>query len=257
MSASGAPLPLQDQVVLVTGSAHRVGKAIALAAAAAGARVAVHYHRAEAAAQATLDELHAWGIDAAAFQADQADPAQIDALFAAVIQRFGRLDVLVNSASAFLPGEFLDLDIADWQRGLAVNLSGPLLCCQAAARRMLAQDPPGGAIVNILDTIGRRPWPRFTAHSVAKAGLLHLSTGLARSLAPHIRVNAVVPGPVLKPDAMPAARWDALGARLPLARAGQAGDVGRAVVYLAAERFLTGVVLSVDGGDGLLGSSDE
>ena len=257
MSAPAAPLPLQDQVVLVTGAAHRVGKVIALAAATAGARVAVHYHHAESAAQATLNELHARGVDAAAFQADQADPGQIDALFAAVIERFGRLDVLVNSASAFLPGEFLDLDLADWQRGLAVNLSGPLLCCQAAARRMLAQDPPGGAIVNILDTIGRRPWPRFTAHSVAKAGLLHLSTSLARNLAPHIRVNAVVPGPVLKPDAMSATRWEAMGARLPLGRAGQAGDVARAVVYLASERFLTGVVLSVDGGDGLIDSSVE
>lgn len=256
MSGLDAAPALQDQVVLVTGAAHRVGKAIALAAADAGARVAIHYHRSEEAAHTTVRELVRRGVEAAAFQADQADPAQVSTLFEAVHEHFGRLDVLVNSASSFVPGDFLDLDPATWRRVIDVNLSGPLLCCQAASRRMLAQDPPGGAIVNIIDNIGRTPWPRYTAHSVAKAGLLHLSTALARTLAPAIRVNAVVPGPVLKPEGMSAARWEALGRRLPLGRPGQAEDVGRAVVYLAAESFVTGAVLSVDGGEWLVRSGD-
>lgn len=248
-------IDLTDNVALVTGAAHRVGKAIALALAAEGAHIAVHYHGAAEAAQETVREIKSLGVDAFSIQADQADPDQVAALFTAVQERFGRLDILVNSANMFKRTDFLEISHEEWQRVMNVNLTGPFLCSQAAARMMLAQDPPGGSIINIIDNSALTPWPPFPHHSVAKAGLLTLSKVMTRRLGPEIRVNAIAPGPVLKEPSRSDESWAAIGARLPLQRTGSAEDVGRAVVYLAREDFLTGVILNVDGGEWLLNAS--
>ncbi len=248
---------LTDKVALVTGAAHRVGLGIALTLAAEGVHIAVHYHSAADQAQEAVRAIKSHGVDAFSFQADQAHPQQVNLLFDAVREHFGRLDILVNSASMFKKADFLSLSFEEWQRVLGVNLSGPFLCSQAAARLMLQQDPPGGVIINITDNSALQPWPQYPHHSVAKAGLLMLTKVMARRLAPHIRVNAVVPGPVLKPPTLSDARWAQLGARLPLRRTGTAADVGRAVVYLAGEGFLTGAILSVDGGEWLAGAWDD
>ncbi|MBN1965737.1 MAG: SDR family oxidoreductase [Anaerolineae bacterium] len=245
---------LTDQVALVTGSAHRVGKVIALALAAAGTNIVIHYHGAEDDAQTAVREAKSFGVDAIRVQADQSDPQQVNALFDAVREHYGRLDILVNSANLYRKIDFFALSYDDWQRVLAVNLTGPFLCCQAAARLMQAQDPPGGVIVNILDNSAFHPWAGFPQHGVAKAGLLNLTQTLARRLAPGIRVNAVVPGPVLKEPGRSDESWQQLGERLPLRRTGTPEAVGRAVVYLASEGFLTGTILHVDGGESLVQS---
>ena len=247
--------PLTDRIALVTGAAHRVGKAIALALAAEGVHMVVHYYRSGDAAHDTVRAIKSCGVDAVSFQADQSDPQQVNDLFDAIREQFGRLDILVNNASMFRKADILTLPPSEWQRVLDVNLTGPFLCSQAAARLMLENDPPGGVIINILDNIGRQPWPQYPHHSVAKAGLRMLSSVMARRLAPAIRVNAVVPGPVLKPARLSNDRWMQVAARLPLGRAGTPEDVARAVVYLAREDFLTGAELSVDGGEGLIGGS--
>lgn len=252
-----ARISLHDSVAVVTGSGHRVGKAIALALAAQGVHIAVHYHRSEDAAYDTVREIKSLGVDALAVQADQSDPQQVTALFDAVRDHFGKLNILVNSASLFKKTDFMDMTPAEWQRILDVNLTGPFLCSQAAARMMLEADEPAGAIINIIDNIGRLPWPEFPHHSVAKSGLLMLTQILARSLAPAIRVNAVIPGPVLKPDHVPDEYWHSLGQRLPMQRTGTAEDVGRAVTFLAQEDFLTGAILSVDGGEWLTNVSGD
>jgi NAD(P)-dependent dehydrogenase (short-subunit alcohol dehydrogenase family) len=242
---------LSHKVALVTGAAHRVGRSIALALAAAGAHVVVHHYQSTAAAQDTLNAIRQFGVRALPVQADQSDPAAVRAVFETVDAAFGRLDILVNSASMFQRSDFLTLEAADWQRTLDVNLTGPFLMSQHAARIMQRQTPPEGVIVNILDNIGLQPWPDYTAHSVAKSGL-HMHTRLlARRLAPDIRVNGIVPGPVLKPEVLPDARWQAIGAQNPLERTGTPEDVARAVTFLIEAGFITGAILNVDGGEWL------
>ncbi|HOA23013.1 MAG TPA: SDR family oxidoreductase [Aggregatilineales bacterium] len=248
-------MDLNGKVALVTGGARRVGKAIALGLAARGMNVLIHYNRSEAEARQTLDEIRAMGVQAEAVQGNLGNPLDIEHIFVTLESTFRQLDLLVNSASTFLAGHILEATVSDWNYVMAVNLRAPFLCSQRAAHLMLARQSPG-VIINIADVAGQVPWTRFPIHSVSKAGLIMLTQVLAKSLGPDIRVNAVVPGPVLKPDAMPDARWEALSAALPLERAGTPENVVQAVLALAENDFITGAVLNVDGGDSLLGSID-
>jgi NAD(P)-dependent dehydrogenase (short-subunit alcohol dehydrogenase family) len=239
-------MPLSGQVALVTGGAHRIGKAIALELARAGADLVIHYHRAASAARDTANEISALGCQALIVGADLGDVTAITRLFTAVEREFGGLDVLVNSASVFKATDFLTMTPEQWDLTLDVNLRGPAFCAQAAARLMLPRG--GGHIVNIADVIGLQPWPRFPHHSVSKAGLIMLTQVLAATLAPTMRVNAVAPGPVLKPPAMSNERWREIGAASLLGRPGQATDVAEAVLFLVRSDYITGEVLVVDGG---------
>ena len=246
-------LSLKGKIALVTGAAHRVGRAIALELARHGAHIALHYHRSPAEmVQAATSEIAAQGVKVEAISADLSQPDAIAQLFERILSTFGRLDILVNSASAFQKRSLLEITLADWEYTMQVNLRAPFLCTQAAARMMLAQAPIGGVIINICDQGVFKPWLDYAHHGVSKAGLYALTMVTAASLGPHIRANAVVPGPVLKPPAMPDGRWQALGERSPLKRVGTAEDVARAVVYLAAEDYLNGVALPVNGGEHLL-----
>jgi NAD(P)-dependent dehydrogenase (short-subunit alcohol dehydrogenase family) len=239
-------MELQNSVALVTGGAHRVGRAVALALAEAGADLIIHYHSSSAAADATAQEIETMGRRVLAVQADLGDVAAISPLFQAAEREFGRLDILVNSAAVFESLDFMDMTPAQWDRTLNVNLRAPAFCAQAAARLMLAGD--GGHIINTADVIGLQPWPRYPHHSVAKAGLVMLTQVLAGALAPTIQVNAIAPGPVLKPEAMSEERWQAIGAASLLGRPGQVADVAEAVLFLVSSNYITGEVLVVDGG---------
>ena len=237
---------LKGNVAVVTGGAHRVGKAIALALAGAGAHVVVHYHSAEAAAAETKAEIEALGVQAVAVQADLSTAAGIAALFAATEAAFGGLDILVNSAASMDRGDVRTLTRAAWQQVMDLNLTGPFFCAQAAARLMAGRG--GGAIVNISDLAGLQPWTRYPAHSVSKAGLLMVTEVLAKALAPQIRVNAIAPGPVVKTVGWDDERWRQLGDHTLLKRTGSGEDVARAVLYLLEADFVTGQTLVVDGG---------
>ncbi len=243
-------LELTHKVALVTGAAHRVGLAIALELARAGLHIALHYGASPADRIAdALAQIEALGVRAIPFQADLSDASAIPPLIEAVGAAFGRLDVLVNSASNFQRTRLGAITLDDWNTTLAINLTAPLLLTQAAAALMLKHDPPGGAIINIGDKGALAPWVDFAAHGVSKAGLLALTKLSAVSLAPHIRTNMVIPGLVLKPEATPDERWQKLGAATPLARPGSAEDVARAVAYLVREPYLNGAVINVDGGE--------
>jgi len=240
---------LSNRTALITGAAHRVGKAIALELAAAGAQVILHYNSSEAAARETLAELHGLGARALALRADLAQPAEIEGLFDRVAAECGALDVLVNSASIMETGEAATLSLDAWNRSLAVNLTAPFLCAQRAARLMRSRGE--GVIVNITDGSALRPWAQYPAHSVSKAGLVMLTQVLAKALAPTIRVNAVCPGPVLKPPDWDEARWTRVGQNTLLKRTGSGYDVARAVRFLIENDFVTGETLFVDGGERL------
>ena len=189
-------MDLEGKVALVTGGARRVGRAIALALAARGMDVLVHYHRSEAEAQETVEQIRALGVRAEAAQANLGNPLDIEHMVVVLENYFGRVDVLVNNASTFQARDALEMTIDEWNYVMAVNLRAPFLCCQRAAHLMLARASQG-VVVNIADVAGLVPWPRFPHHSVSKAGLIMLTEVLAKTLGPEIRVNAVVPGPVL------------------------------------------------------------
>lgn len=244
---------LSDQVALVTGSAHRVGKAIALELARHGVNILVHYHNSsDSTVRETLHEIKSNGVGAFAVQADISKPEGVETVFAALKEHYNRLDILVNSASVFKANKLMDVSLADWQLSLDVNLTAPFLCTQAAARMMRENDPSGGAIINICDYGSVRPWPERVDHNISKAGLKMLTEVSAVSLGPdNIRVNGVLPGPVLKAPGTSDEAWAKAGQRSPLKRPGAGEDVARAVAYLVSEDYITGTILPVNGGETL------
>ncbi len=242
-------MDLNGKVALVTGGAVRVGKAISLALADAGADIVMNYNTSAAASTQTVAEIEARGRQALAFQADVAQGAQVQAMVDAAIARFGRLDVLVNSASVWQRTPWEELTEEMWDAKVDVDLKGAFLCAKAASPYLTAHG--NGAIINIVDLSALKPFPNFLAHSAAKAGLLNLTYGLAQELAPAVRVNAVAPGPVLPPPDYTEAQNAATAKRTLLGRWGTAEDVADAVVFLAKAPYITGVLLPVDGGERL------
>lgn len=239
-------MELKGKVALVTGAAHRLGRAIALELARQGCHLLVHYHRSEQQARRTVQQAQAHGVQASMAQADLSHGDGVAALFAALDEAYAGLDLLVNSAAVLEQLDLLEVSEQDWRSSVGLNLKGATLCLQQAARRMQARG--AGAIVNVSDAAAYQPWKRFPLHSISKAGLEMLTQLAAYSLAPTIRVNAVLPGPTLKPPWMAEERWQGLVAKLPLAAAVQPGDVAQAVVFLMRNDYVTGHTLRVDGG---------
>ncbi len=250
-------MEIRNRVALVTGGAHRVGRAIALALAAEGAHTIITYLSAADEATRTVRDLEAFGVQALAVRADQRDVTQIDALITAVRDRFGQLDILVNSAAIMERKRVFEITPDDWDRTLDTNLRGPFFVAQAAARLMVNTHPErsgaesknaSGCIINIADLSALRPWPSYIAHTVSKAGLVALTRALAVALAPSIRVNAIAPGAVLKPVDRDDEQWAQLAARSPLQRHGTPEEVAQAALYLIRSDFMTGQLLVLDGG---------
>lgn len=240
-------MELTGRVVLVTGGAHRVGRAIALALAEAGANVAIAYHRSGDEATQTVEELRRCGVDSDSFRADLASPAEAAGLAEAVAGRFGPIDALVNSASWFARDEFPSDDTETWYRTFDVVLHGPFHLTNAVAPSML--DRGGGAIVNIVDLSAWQPWPGRAAHSVAKAALLALTRQAAVELAPTVRCNAVALGPTIAPAKFGPDQVERLRRRTLLGRWSGGEEAGRAVRYLLEAEAVTGECLTVDGGE--------
>jgi NAD(P)-dependent dehydrogenase (short-subunit alcohol dehydrogenase family) len=237
-------MELSGRVALVTGGAHRLGRAFSLALAEAGADVVVNYNTSGAAARTTVAEIEALGRRAAALQADVSVSDDVHRLVRETEAEFGRLDIVVNSASLFERAPAADITEAEWDRVMAVNLKGPFLLSQAAAP--LLRREGAGVIVNIVDLSALQPWPSYAHHATSKAGLLHLTRVLARAYAPEIRVNSIAPGTVLPPE--DADDSEGGSERRVVQRAGEPADVTRALLYLVQSDFVTGENLVVDGG---------
>ena len=229
----------------MTGGAIRVGRSVCLALGKAGYRVAVHYRTSQSDAAATVRELRRMEGHPVALKADLSDPAQLESMFDQVDEHFGGLDLLVNGAAIFPRGEALEVTMSEWDEVFAINARAAFRCSQLAALRM----QEGSSIVNITDTGADEAWPSYVPYVASKAALTSVTRGLARALAPGIRVNAVAPGPVLLPedDASEDARKAAAG-RTVLGRVGSPEDVAQAVLFLDNAPYVTGEVLRVDGG---------
>ncbi len=233
-------------LALVTGGAHRLGKAFALTLARMGYSIALHYNTSEKAAQQTKVELEAFGAQVHLLQADLTQPDQIHSLFSDL--RPSTFNLLVNSASIMPVGNPRELELQDWDSALDLNLRAPFLLAQQAAKRMTA----GGLIVNITDIGAQKSWSRYPSYSVSKAGLESLTKLLARALAPTIRVNAIAPGLVLPSDVVTQEQWDKLVEKLPLKRAATLDEITFTLQFLIHNEYITGQTIVVDGGYSLV-----
>jgi NAD(P)-dependent dehydrogenase (short-subunit alcohol dehydrogenase family) len=242
-------------LAIVTGGAHRLGRAFALTLAYQGYAVLVHYHRSSHLATKTVAEIKSFGVPAFSVQADLTQADHVEALFALADSllsqpeaQLDRLAVLVNSAAVMPRGDAQTLPAEDWDAALDLNLRAPFLCAQQAALRMKR----GGLIVNVSDIGAEKAWSRFPSYTVSKAALESLTRVLARSFAPAVRVNAIAPGLVLPSENVTSEEWEKLIARLPLKRAAATEEVASALEFLIKNEYMTGQTIVVDGGYSLV-----
>lgn len=235
-------------VVLITGSAKRIGAAIARMLHAAGYDLVLHYRHSAEAMQALCAEMEQDRADSTlAVAADLADVSALPSVIEAAISRFGHLDALINNASAYYATPLQTTTEAQWDELFAVNARAPYFLCQAAAAHLRAS---GGAIVNITDYYADYPPADHLPYAASKAALVSITRGLARELAPRVRVNAIAPGAMAWPESGTSnAEKDAILARTPLARAGSVNDIATTVRWLLLDGgYVTGQVIRVDGG---------
>ena len=230
--------------VLVTGSAKRIGRVIAIELSRHGFSVAVHYNTSRAEAEQVSGECD----DAPVFQADLAKVEEIRRLFSEVRERFGPLDCLVNNAARFTRFNPLEITEQAWDFIHDVNLKATFFCCQEGARQM--EEAGGGRIVNISSLGGIRPWADHVHYCASKAGVIMMTKALAKALAPRITVNSVAPGVIaFDHDPEGDASTQAMINATPMRRSGKPEEIAEAVhFFLIAPNFITGQVLAVDGG---------
>jgi pteridine reductase len=243
---------LQGKVALVTGAARRLGAVIAHRLHAAGANVVIHYRGAESEAMRLEAQLNAVRKGSALrLKGDLLAPIAPQALIGAALERWNRLDLLVNNASMFYATAVGEIEAVQWDELIGANLRAPLFLAQTAAPHLAAAR---GSIVNIADIHAERPLKGYLVYSVAKAGLAALTRGLALELAPAVRVNAVAPGAIAWPEdgQFDSAERERIVATTPLRRIGTPEDIAQAVHYLATAPFVTGHLLAIDGGRSLI-----
>jgi len=246
---------IQDKVVFVTGSARRVGRAIALAFAKAGANLVIHHASPSSAddAQSAAEEARQLGSDALVISGNQGKMADVTHMFEQIKAHYGKLDVMVNSAAIFKQNDLLEISEDEWDLVMNINLKGPFLLTQNAARLMI-DGGTQGVIINISDNSGLNGWASRPHHSVSKAGVIMLTQVAALSFAKHnIRVNCIVPGPVLVPAGADESVLDEIAEALPIGHIGNPNNIADAARFFVENNFATGSILRVDGGEGLAG----
>ena len=241
---------LKDKVAVVTGASQGIGRDTALALAEAGAKVAVTA-RSEEKLLALVADIAAAGGTAFAVKMDVADAEQVKAGFKLVLEKFGRLDILVNNAAITRDGLAMRMKAEDWEAVLRTNLTGAHLCIQQALPTMMKAR--AGRIINISSVVAQSGNPGQANYVAAKAGLIGLTKAVAVEIASrNITVNAVAPGFIETPmtDSLPDKVKDEVKTRIPLGRMGSARDVASAIVFLASDEagYITGHVLNVNGG---------
>jgi len=233
---------------LVTGGARRIGRAIALALADAGADVAITFLKSEREAQETARAIEAFGVRAIALECDVRSESSVQAAVAATVDRFGRLDVVVNNAAVFDRAPLDQLSVAAWDAVFETNARGPFLVVREALPHLKATQ---GCIVNIGSLGGSHPWADHAHYCSSKAALHMLTQAMAKGFAPEVRVNCVAPGWIEMGETGNAGVRFAT--RTPMGRNGTAEEVAQAVVFFATgPSFVTGQILGVDGGLGLV-----
>ena len=243
---------LTGRNILITGAAKRLGREMALTLAAEGAHILIHYRSSAKDAKSLQKEIQELGSQAFLCPFDFGDrrPGLQKRIRAFVKRLPVPVDALVNNAAIYYPTPFGKITEEDWDGFLTTNLKSPVLLAQEIGAQMLKRKK--GAIVNIVDIAGENPFRNYLPYSVSKAGLIAATKSLAKELAPHIRVNAVAPGPILEPShgITPSLKKKIADTTL-LKRFGAASDIAQAVQYLLEADYVTGQILRVDGGKSL------
>jgi len=240
-------MQINNKVALVTGAAHRIGRAIALQLAQQGAHIALHYHTSQTEADQTLTELETLGAQVFPIQANLVDDNALESMIQAIIKHFGKIDILVNNAALFERTPFPESPLTAWDKVMAVNLRAPYACAKAVAPFMLKAQQ--GSIINISDMTAFAPIRGRLAHSVAKAGLISLTQALALELRPFVRVNLIAPGSVLPDPTYSETLKNRIADRTLLKRWGNAMDVAKTVQFIIENDYLNAEVIRVDGGE--------
>lgn len=241
---------LDGKVAIITGSSRGIGKATALALAEQGGKVVVNYARSSEAADAVVAEIEGNGGEAISLQADVSQADQVDALIKATIDKFGRIDVLVNNAGITRDTLLLRMKPADWQAVIDLNLTGVFLCTRAVSKIMLKQR--SGRIINISSVAGLMGNPGQANYSAAKAGVIGFTKTIAKELAPRgVTANVVAPGFIATDMTGDLKNTEEILKFIPLGRYGQPDEVAGLIRFLAADpsaAYITGQVMNVDGG---------
>lgn len=243
---------------LVTGAGARLGRTLAITLAERGYDVAVHYATSAEGAQETVAACRGHGVRAEAVRADLLDPAATEALIPAATEAIGPLSVLVNNASIFEYDDLASATAESWDRHIGSNLRAPFFLTQAFAAQApeAAPDAAGepvarALVVNMIDQRVRKLTPHFMTYTIAKMGLWAFTQTAARALAPHVRVNAIAPGPTLQGAHQSTAAFAAQRANTVLGRGSAPGDIAAALCYLLDAKAVTGELMAVDGGQHL------
>jgi 3-oxoacyl-[acyl-carrier protein] reductase len=247
---------LDEKVVLVTGASRGIGEAIAYALAEEGANIAINYVKSAKKASELCESLQRkYGVHALAVQADVSVPNEVKAMVDAVLEKYGRIDVLVNNAGMLVQGKLVDTSVEDWNTMISIDLTGVFLCCRAVLPKMLERK--SGRIINIASQLGQVGASELVAYSAAKGGVIAFTKALAREVAEDgILVNCVAPGPI-ETDMVAGLtkEWKATKLQmLPLGRFGQPKEVAPAVVFLASSdsAIFVGQTLGPNSGDVML-----
>lgn len=239
--------PLAGRKALITGGARRIGRTLALSLARAGADVAITYRGSRDEAERTVDDLLAMDVRAFAVACDVREEASVNDAVAAVEDKLGGLDLLVNNAGAFETVALENISIAEWDAMFATNTRGPFLVARAAYPSLKAA---GGRIINIGSLGGIHPWATHAHYCTSKAALHMLSHTMAKAWAPEVSVNCVAPGMIVTGEV--SAGYEDFAQKTPMKRNGTTEDVAAAVLFFATgPHFITGQLLAVDGGLGL------
>ena len=242
-------MQLQGKVAIVTGGSRGIGRATALALASEGATIVVNYASSSGAAEAVVAEIAGNGGEAIALQADVSKPDQVDSLIGTTMEKYGKIDVLVNNAGITRDTLLLRMKLEEWQAVIDLNLTGVFLCTKAVSKIMLKQR--SGRIINITSVAGQMGNPGQANYSAAKAGVIGFTRTVAKELASRgITVNAVAPG-FIETDMTQDLKADEILNFIPLSRYGKPEEVAGMICFLAASpaaAYITGQVMNVDGG---------
>lgn len=241
-------MDMKNKVALVTGGAKRVGRAISLELAEHGANLVINYNSSKKEADEVVELIRNTGRKAIAVKADVSKADEVAELVQVALNKFERVDILVNNAAIFFKTPFLEITEEDWDLFMNVNLKSAFLCSQKVAKVMLEQG--SGKIINIADAAGGiKGWKSHIPYSVSKAGLIMLTKTMAKALAPNIHVNAVAPGPVLLPEYYSEEEKQRAIESTLLKRLGSPEDIAKAVIFLGKSDYITGETITVDGGN--------
>tara|TARA_B100000686_G_scaffold86100_1_gene92927 strand:- start:11650 stop:12405 length:756 start_codon:yes stop_codon:yes gene_type:complete len=239
---------LNSKVALITGGAKRIGAAIATTLHAAGMDLVIHFRRSAAEAQSLADALNDTRPNSVVLVKGDLEKSEDSTVLAQqAIEAFGRMDALINNASAFFPTPIGEVTNDDWEALMGVNLKAPFFLSQACAKTLTSTH---GAIINLTDIYADRPLPHHPVYSASKAGLVALTRSLAQELGPNVRVNAIAPGAIIWPESNDSEEnQNEIIRRTPLGRLGDPQDIADTVKFLLRDApFITGQIINVDGG---------